>query len=669
MYVRMALPKSLIKEDGSPFSEAEIKAISAELDELDKEHRVGYGQDNAEAIANHAGPKMLIVSGPGTGKSRLFLGRIEIWLKAHKDQTILVTSFVRKLVADLQTDIKNKFRKEDQSRITVWTLHKLARSIVEKHHGNEQRPFRPYFKIIGPWWKDVVWKDVLMLHPDLDPETHPWSEFEKQFHDDSYRDDGGWPSLFKTYMKLTGFYNAANFCDLIVAARIAIEEDKTLNTDALFIVDEYQDFNEAEEKLLQVLTRSARGLLIVGDDDQVLYDTLKSGKADLIRRLYGDRGIVNAMLPFCRRCEFHITKTAQAFISHDREAASIGKIYLPIEKEPSGTPVQVVACAGPSTAIDYISRFIEEHQAEIEQRKKELEAGTQKDAFLLILTPSRGLKFFRPNQEELFELVRRHQRENLLPSRDFYRILDYYSLAKYPPDNFAFRRVLEHEEVDRDTVHKYLDQALTEKKNLSDLGIKDLDSILEKSQRVQKILESDANVEEKLEQLRKEGMPVENPEQLARELTGHKNAAEGLKDLQAQEEEAAELAEREIQQMSAVELLTIVSSKGLTADHVIVVGFDDVNMKRITKNAFFVVLTRARKTLHVLATLKSGGSTAPHDFINALPEAHVTFASYKKSDHTLKKFPDRRSFLSYVSYIQNAFRGGIAKAVVRKPRV
>lgn len=665
----MASPKSLIKEDGSPFSKDEVKGISTDLDALDKEHREAYGRDNAEAIAKHPCQKMLIVSGPGTGKSRLFLDRIEIWLEAHQDQTILVTSFVRKLVADLQTDIKNKFQKKDQSRITVWTLHKLARSIVEKHHGNAQRPFRPYFKIIGSW-KEVVWTDVLLFHPDLDPKTYPWSAFEKQFHDDSYREDGGWPSLFKTYMKLTGFYNAANFCDLIVAARIAMGEDNTLNTDTLFIVDEYQDFNQAEEKLLQELTRSARGLLIVGDDDQVLYDTLKSGKADLIRRLYDDRGIVNAMLPFCRRCEFHITKTAQAFISHDREDASIDKIYLPIEKVPCGTPVQIVACAGPSTAIDYISRFIEEHQAEIEQRKKELEAGTQKDAFLLILTPSRALKFFRPNQDELFELVGGYQRESLSFSRNFYRILNYYSLAKYPPDNFAFRRVLEHEEVDPDTVHKYLDQALTENKNFCDLGVKDLDSIVEKSARIKKILESDANVEEKIEQLRKEGLALEDPVRLARELTEHKNAAERLTELQTQEEESAELAEREIQQMSAVELLTIVSSKGLTADHVIVVGFDDVNMKRITKNAFFVALTRARKSLHILSTLKSGGSTAPHGFINALPEAHVTFASYKKSGHTLKTFPDRRSFLSYISYIQKLFAGKVQERSLanRKPK-
>jgi superfamily I DNA/RNA helicase len=654
----MAIPKNLIKEDGSPFSKDEVKAISTDLDSLDKKQREAYGKDNAEAIAKHSCQKMLIVSGPGTGKSRLFLGRIKVWLEAHKDQTILVTSFVRKLVADLQIDIKNNIQRENQSRITVWTLHKLARSIVEKHHGNAQRPFRPYFKIIGSW-KEVVWADVLLFHLDLDPETYSWPALENQFHDNSYRDDGGWPSLFKTYMTLTGFYNAANFCDLIVAACIALEEDNTLNTDTLFIVDEYQDFNEAEEELLQELTRLARGLLIVGDDDQVLYDTLKSGRADLIRRLYGDREIVNAMLPFCRRCEFHITKTAQAFISHDREDASIEKIYLPIEKDPSGTQVQVVACAGPSTAIEYISRFIEEHQAEIELRKKELEAGTQKDAFLLILTPSRALKFFRPNQQELFELVARYQRESLSFSEDFYRILNYYSLAKFPTDNFAFRRVLVHEEVDPDTVHKYLEQALTGNKNLCDLGIGNLDSIVEKAGRVQKILESDANVENKIEQLRKEGLPVEAPERLARELTEHKNAAEGLTQLQAEEEEAAELAEKEIQQMSAVELLTIVSSKGLSADHVIVVGFDDVNMKRTTKNAFFVALTRARKSLHILTTLKSGGSTAPHSFINFLPEAHVTFAAYKKSDHTLKKFPNRHRFLGYVSFIQKLFSGKV----------
>jgi len=247
-------------------------------------------------IAEHPAPKMLIVSGPGTGKSYLFLDKIRVWLDAHRDKTILVTSFVRKLVADLKTDVENKLAAEHSPEVTVWTLHKLARSIVEKNHGFSKRRFRPHLKIITGLWQGVVWTDVLHFHPTLNRSTHKWRELEKQFHNDSYSDEQEWKSLRDTYFVLSRFYNAAGFADLIVAAREALEEDETLVRDELFIVDEYQDFNEAEERLLMQLTKAATNILLVGDDDQVLYETLKSGKASLIRRLHADPTIVNTVL-------------------------------------------------------------------------------------------------------------------------------------------------------------------------------------------------------------------------------------------------------------------------------------------------------------------------------------------------------------------------------------
>ena len=87
--------------------------------------------------------------------------------------------------------------------------------------------------------------------------------------------------------------------------------------------------------------------------------------------------------------------------------------------------------------------------------------------------------------------------------------------------------------------------------------------------------------------------------QLSRELETRTISGEGVGRLEHEEEEEAELLESNMQQMSAVELLTVVSSKGLSADHVLIIGFDNVNMKWITKNAFFVALTRARTTLQV----------------------------------------------------------------------
>jgi len=439
MQQRKKLP-ILIKKDGTPFSSVEIRDATRELDALTVEQRMAFRNSNAKAIAEHPATKMLIVSGPGTGKSYLFLDRIRSWLGAQPDQTILVTSFVRKLVADLQSDVVNKLTTEQASQVTVWTLHKLARSIVERNHGHLHRQFLPHLKIIIGFWQGVVWEDVLLFHPKINGSTYKWREFEKQFHDDSYSNEEEWSALRDTYLDLTHFYNAVSFADLIVLAREALEEDETLDRNGLFIVDEYQDFNQAEERLLMQLTKVASRILLVGDDDQVLYEKLKSGKAALIRKLYTDSAIVNALLPFCGRSSFHIVKTAQAFISQNRDANSIEKIYLPLGGAADAARVEVIGCATPATAVDYIQKFLEEHKSEVEQRKAALEAGTEKDAFVLILTPAREMKFMKPHDQSLRQLAEQYKRPTGALSEDYYRVLTYYSLARYPEGYSLYER-------------------------------------------------------------------------------------------------------------------------------------------------------------------------------------------------------------------------------------
>ena len=100
-------------------------------------------------------------------------------------------------------------------------------------------------------------------------------------------------------------------------------------------------------------------------------------------------------MPFCGRSSFHITKSAGGFIQRGEDEECIKKIYLPIKTEDEHPKVQVIACATPSTAVDYIMKFIADHQAEIDDRKAKLENGEAKDAFLLILTPDKKIKFYR----------------------------------------------------------------------------------------------------------------------------------------------------------------------------------------------------------------------------------------------------------------------------------
>jgi superfamily I DNA/RNA helicase len=642
----------LINDDGIPFQSSEIKTLRGALDSLGDNEREKYRNQNASAIAQHNAVKFLIVSGPGTGKSHLFLDKIDHWYQDDQDARVVVTSFVRKLVADLQNDIDNdeKLTAEQKGRITVSTLHKFARSIVEKSHGTTEWPFSPHFRIVGQSWKEVVWGDVLAFYPDIDRGIYTWKKFEEQLHDNNFDESDEWKALKETYFKLCRFYNAAGFADLILRATKALAENSDLNEDDYFIIDEYQDFNLSEEAFINQLANNPEGLLVVGDDEQVLYEKLKSGKPTLIRNLYKNRDYINGMLAFCSRSSFHITKTTDHFIQQQRETESIEKIYLPLKTNSDDPKVQIIACATAPTAVDYIEKFVADHKTEIDERKRQLEISEEKDAYLLILTPAKEINFYGQSKETIKRITAEYQTETKSFSEDYYQLLNYYSLASNPQNNFTFRKVLYYESVSEDKVHKLVVEAMRYDKNLCDLDTQEIKDTLNKCDKIKTILDGEGTVAEKLDQISHLILAADKAK-LQKDIERKAIGQEEVARLEHEEEEEAELEEIEVKRMGAVELMTIVGSKGLSADHVIIIGFDNVNMKRVTKNAFYVAITRARKSLHILTALKSGGATKAHSFLKQLPDNHLEFYSYKKSNHIKRLLNNRQCLIEYLDNI------------------
>src|SRR4051812_4858259 len=101
----MGDPVPLIRDDGGPFSDEEVDSLVEKLDALDDEARVEARNENARQIAEHDAERMLVVSGPGTGKSTLFKQRLVEWLARHPDKKVAVATFVNSLVRDLNEDI------------------------------------------------------------------------------------------------------------------------------------------------------------------------------------------------------------------------------------------------------------------------------------------------------------------------------------------------------------------------------------------------------------------------------------------------------------------------------------------------------------------------------------------------------------------------------------
>ncbi|MFH0873462.1 MAG: ATP-dependent helicase [Candidatus Komeilibacteria bacterium] len=650
--------RHLINYDGAPFESTELQTLRGELDALDDNGRTEYRNQNALAIAQHKAVKFLIVSGPGTGKSHLFLNRINHWYQQDALAKVFVTSFVRKLVSDLQNDINGDTQLTDvqKSNITVSTLHKFARSIVEQNHGTDEWHFRPHFRIIGQFWKDVMWRDVLAFYPTLDGDVYNWKKFEEQLHNAHFDESTEWQCLREVYFKLCRFFNAAGFADLILRAKDALAKKADLNESNYFIIDEYQDFNSAEDALINQLVNGLKGLLVVGDDEQVLYEKLKSGKPTLIRNLYQNNDYANGMLPFCGRSSFHITKSAGHFIQQNREADCIEKIYLPIRTADDKPKVQVIACATAPTAVDYIEKFVADNKTAIDERKIKLAEGKEKDAFLLILTPAKEVNFYGESKEKIASIAAEYQAENRYFSEDYYKILSYYSLASNSQNNFTFRKVLYYEDITEDRVHELIESAMQNNQNFCDLESAETKNAIQKCNEIKAILETDGQtMEQKIESIARY-IAVADRNRLKEDIERKSINQKEVTKIEHQEEEEAELEEIEVRKMGAVELMTIVGSKGLSAEHVIIIGFDNVNMSWVTKNAFYVAMTRARKSLHILTALKSGGAIRVHDFLEQLSDEHAEYYSYKKSNHTKNKLLGKQGFKNYLNNLNLMFQ-------------
>lgn len=623
----------LLDPDGAGF--ADIGGISEALDRLSDVERVHFRNENATAIAQADVDRLLIVAGPGSGKSTLFISRIEHLLSLYDDQNIYVTTFVKKLVADLETDL-GKLNAANRSRVDVSTLHTLARSIIEHGNGTASTPMRDHVRIIDEYWAAITWNDVLAFHGEFNSDDYPLENMEDQLHKANLDSGLEWPAVFSRYRQICQFYNAVGFAYLITLATETTVERPGVVGHRLWIIDEYQDFNRAEDALISAATSDGLNVLLTGDDEQAIYQSLKASSPDIIIEYYNDQAFANAMLPFCGRCSRNICRAASGFISAHKPETSLAKVFLPLYLEPDAEKVRIVGTATATGVVDYIRQFLlnsaDEYQAYLQRRAD----GLDSDPFLLVLSLVGTLTLGKSSKEdlELIALINEYAEPTSKHSSSYAKVASYYAAGRYPGDNFSVRKILDYEGLSIDEVHVAIERSI-------DKGCSLHDTIAESHPNIVGVLDQVVTM---VEHLNATGDGVEplaallnipNPDDLLAELLEHPIG------VTIREEEDEEAIEKTGNVIPPVALMTMAGSKGLSSHHVIIVGCDDVNMAYATPLVFFVALTRARESLHIIASRNTGGSTSPHSFVYDLPEESCEYFSYKKGGHLLTQLDSK----------------------------
>ncbi len=254
-------------------------------------HLGSLNPQQREAVITTEGP-VLILAGAGTGKTRVITSRIAYMIsRGVAPSNVLGVTFTNKAAREMQERVrsliprkKRKTNDEPPEKPTICTFHSLCARILRRHI--EKLGYKRNFVIyteseqLGAIRK--ILSHVSAKGEKTDP-RHVLSLVSKVKNAPSGKVQFSDPNaavlidlVLKRYQSALKASNAVDFDDLI-GLTLQLFEEHPSSLDACralyryVMVDEYQDTNGAQFKLVKMLTEQHRNLCVVGDDDQSIY--------------------------------------------------------------------------------------------------------------------------------------------------------------------------------------------------------------------------------------------------------------------------------------------------------------------------------------------------------------------------------------------------------------
>lgn len=258
--------------------------------------------EKLEAVETIHGP-LLVIAGPGSGKTRTLVERTVRMVQSGVDPAnILVATFTEKAAAELVTRISNRMLdlnlKVNLNEMWVGTLHSLFLRILDDHR--EFTRLKRNYRILDQFdQRYLIYRRLKDFHAAehsstlLNPaNTSTWAQAEtvvsyvnkvaeelldpEELKADCNPAISGIGHLYQVYQQILGEENALDFSSIQVEAyHLLLRKPEVLHALQeklrFLMIDEYQDTNTVQEKILLKLAAAHSNLCVVGDDDQGLY--------------------------------------------------------------------------------------------------------------------------------------------------------------------------------------------------------------------------------------------------------------------------------------------------------------------------------------------------------------------------------------------------------------
>jgi superfamily I DNA/RNA helicase/RecB family exonuclease len=271
-------------------------------------HRPGAPTLDADQrrVVDHPGGPLLVLAGPGTGKTTTLVEAVvdRVERRGLAPEQVLVLTFSRKAAQELRERVTARLGRTTRGALAM-TFHSYAYALLRRELAAQGGP--PLRLLSGPE-QDLEVARLLegelldgggRWPPSLRPAL-PLRGFRAELRDLLQRAQergadgavvralgeaagrpewvaaGGFLDAYEGRFALDPSAEVLDHSGLVRAAAALLETDDDLRarereTRAVVLVDEYQDTDPAQVRLLQALAGEGRDLLAVGDPDQSIY--------------------------------------------------------------------------------------------------------------------------------------------------------------------------------------------------------------------------------------------------------------------------------------------------------------------------------------------------------------------------------------------------------------
>ncbi|WP_407353216.1 UvrD-helicase domain-containing protein [Luteimonas sp. R10] len=290
----------------------------------------GLNPQQSAAVAHCDGP-LLVLAGAGSGKTRVIVEKIAHLVASgrYPARRIAAITFTNKSAKEMRERVGKRIRGDAADGLTVCTFHALGLKLLQIEHAAAglRRGFSIFdaddslaqFRDLLPGAKPDVAQAMQQLvsrakNAGLSPEEAAAAAHSPREHEAA--------ALYARYQARLAAFNAVDFDDLIRLPVQLLESREDLclgwrERIGYLLVDECQDTNDAQYRLLKALAGPKGNFTCVGDDDQSIYAWRGANPENLSQLAQDYPSLTVVKLEQNYRCSNRVLRAANALIANN----------------------------------------------------------------------------------------------------------------------------------------------------------------------------------------------------------------------------------------------------------------------------------------------------------------------------------------------------------------